>query len=112
VTTPTPAPAPTHVPAKPRRGPLSRLGLWLVITLWPAVAVFMLVAWLLWDRTDSRTAWSVAGGAALLFFALWAVFRARAKAAGRRVAVAFRGMLLALLVVAAVVGAVWLVFLR
>jgi hypothetical protein len=92
---------------------VTRLGLWLLGALWPAVLLFVGIAWLLWDRTEERrTAWVLAAVGALLFLLLLSVVRRRLRAAGRSVASAVRGGLLAFVVSAAAVLVVWYAFFR
>jgi hypothetical protein len=111
---PRPAPAPP-APRAPRptgRGPVARLGLWLLGALWPAVALFLGIAFLLWDRTERRTVWILSAAAALLFLLILSAMRRRLRSAGRSVGNAVRSLLFSFVVSALVVLLVWYAFFR
>jgi hypothetical protein len=109
---PSAAPSGAPRPAPPRRGAFARLGLWLLGALWPAVALFLGIALLLWDRAEPRTVWILSAAGALLFLVLFAAMRRRLRGAGRSVANAVRSVLFAFVVSALVVLLVWWAFFR
>ncbi len=99
-------------PPRKRRTPVSSLGWWLLRTVWPAVALFIGIALLLWNRAEPKVVWGLSGAAALLFLVFFAAIQRRLRSAGRSVANVVRSLLFSFVVSALLVLLVWWVFLR
>lgn len=99
--------------ASPDKAPKKRPGLFarIALKLGPSIAIGLLVAWLVHDKTHVP-AWQLGLIAGVLFFFAWQALSLRMRKAGRSAAHAFKSFFFALLFLAVAGALMWFLWLR